>query len=363
MIRVDEVYKHIWPYIQKHVPNTRMLYLDPPGYIGIENLCSYIDSPRDHNYILFFDQEPLDLQRNQDLFAAAAASVHNFLPGVSHAALITSEFNSNTVQRCCQFYNWHSYQYFFNGWAALDWFRGYNRSWMIREPSERRITTTFLMPNRIVTGQRLWRLELLAQMFQRNINKNFISCPDICPGTQTLIESALENFEFDTDKFPVSSLPLTLDQDSVPSWASASLDLVPQAQQSLLYLVTETVATGTRHHLTEKVFKPICLRMPFVLASTQGSLAFLRGYGFKTFDSFWDESYDQIQDDHERLVAIADLVSKLDSLDTAQKQSLFDQTIPVLEHNFQHFYSGAFEQILWQELGTMLENIRVTFDI
>ena len=341
-----------------------MLYLDPPGYIGTENLCSFIDSPRDHNYILFFDQEPLDLKRNQDLFAKAAASVHNFLPSVSRAALITSEFNSNTVQRCCQFYNWHSYQYFFNGWAALDWFRGYNRSWLLNEPKNRQITKTFLMPNRIVTGDRIWRLKLLCYLFDMDIGENFISCPAVCPGTDITIGAALRELDQNFNKFPVSSLPLILDQDGmVPSWASANLDLVPMAEKSMLYLVTETVATGKRQHLTEKVFKPICLRMPFVLASTQGSLAFLRTYGFKTFADFWDESYDLISDDDLRLFTIANLVAELDAMSQSQKQSLFNATMPIIEHNFQHFYSGAFENILWQELTTMLESIRVTFDI
>lgn len=364
MIRVDEIYKHIWPYVHAQIPNTRLLYLDPPGHIDVENLFSFIHNPRDHNYILFFDQEPLDLQRNKELFAQAVSSVHNFLPGVSHAALVTSEFNSNTVQRCCQFYNWHSAQYFFNGWAALDWFRGYNRSWLLSAPSSRKITTTFLMPNRIVTGERIWRLRLLNYLFDRGIGSNYISCPDICPGTNITIQSALTELDCNWQTFPVERLPLVLDHSGqVPSWASANLDLVTFAEQSLLYLVTETVATGKRHHLTEKVFKPICLRMPFVLASTQGSLAFLRSYGFQTFDAFWDESYDDIPDDNTRLSAIADLVATLDVMSIDQKQKLFDATRPVLEHNYQHFYSGAFEHILWQELTNMLENIRVTFSL
>ena len=337
-----------------------MLYLDPPGHIGKENLCSFIASPRDHNYIFFFDQEPLDIQRNKDLFSAAVESVHHFLPEVSHAALVTSEFNSSTVQRCCQFYGWQAHQYFFNGWAALDWFRGYNRSWLIKPPAERKINKTFVMPNRIVTGDRTWRLRLLCLLFDRGVHDNFISCPEICPGTNQEVKQVLA----DIGQTNFFQLPLVLDnQGSIPSWSSAHLDLIEFAEQSLLYLVTETIAQGQRHHLTEKVFKPICLRMPFILASTHGSLAFLKQYGFKTFNEFWDESYDSIVDDIDRLHAIADLIASLDLLSSAQKQKLYNATQLVTEHNYNHFYSGAFENLLWQELTNMLDQIRVKFSL
>jgi hypothetical protein len=53
---------------------------------------------------------------------------------------------------------------------------------------------------------------------------------------------------------------------------SCWLSLFDQSAESLLYLVTETVATGRRHHLTEKTFKPIAMGMPFVIVGTQGSL-------------------------------------------------------------------------------------------
>ena len=61
------------------------------------------------------------------------------------------------------------------------------------------------------------------------------------------------------------------------------------------WLVTETVA-GDDHHghvfLTEKTFKPILLKMGFVIAGRMGVLKKLRDLGFKTFSDYWDESYD-----------------------------------------------------------------------
>jgi hypothetical protein len=94
--------------------------------------------------------------------------------------------------------------------------------------------------------------------------------------------------------------------------------------------------------------------MPFVIVGTQGSLAYLRSYGFRTFDGIWDESYDDEPNDTLRIERIASLLRSLDELPAEGKQYLFDQCQEIIEHNHQHFYSGAFEEILWKELQGML---------
>ena len=136
---------------------------------------------------------------------------------------------------------------------------------------------------------------------------------------------------------------------------SYCLSLFDECAESLLYLVTETVATGRRLHLTEKTFKPICLRMPFMLVGTRGSLQYLRSYGFKTFGHLWDESYDDEVDDHQRIEKIAVTLQSINLLPVHQKQKLFDQAQQVCEHNYNHFYNGGFEAILWSELQGMLD--------
>ena len=91
---------------------------------------------------------------------------------------------------------------------------------------------------------------------------------------------------------------------------SCWLSLFDLCEQSAVHVVTETVFDGKRNHLTEKTFKPICLRMPFVLLSTAHSLQYLRSYGFKTFSSLWDESYDLLEGKH-RYQAIMQIVRQI----------------------------------------------------
>jgi hypothetical protein len=111
--------------------------------------------------------------------------------------------------------------------------------------------------------------------------------------------------------------------------------------------------------LTEKTFKPIALGMPFVIVGTQGSLRYLRSYGFKTFGDLWDESYDDEPDDSKRIEKIAHTLKLLDDLGE-YRQAIFDSAQEIIQHNWNHFYNGGFEAILWQELKDMLNALEFT---
>lgn len=274
--------------------------------------------------------------------------------------LLTSEQNSEHVDLVCKKFNWKPLYYFFHGWAALDWYRGYDKTFLIAPPAQRKITKTFMAPNRIVAGERRHRLEMLYHIFKNNMTDNHISCPAVCPAENISIEAAatplLTKYPDIQQVFAAQSLPINFEGETDHPMHSCWLSLFDQSSESMLYLVTETVATGRRHHLTEKTFKPIALGMPFVIVGTKGSLEYLRSYGFRTFEGIWDESYDQA-DDEERIKRIASLLRSLDELPQSAKQDLFDQCLEVIEHNWNHFYGGGFEAVLWQELNEMLNGI------
>jgi hypothetical protein len=222
-----------------------------------------------------------------------------------------------------------------------------------------------LMPNRIVAGRRQHRLILFYNFLKKHLNfKNcLISFPAVCPGENLPIEVAVQPL---LDIYPDISavvtskdLPLQFKNENDHPMRSCWLDLFDEGASSLLYLVTETLAQGQRLHLTEKTFKPICMRMPFVLAGTRGSLRYLRSYGFRTFGHVWDESYDYEPDDVLRMERIASLIVSLDELPRSAKQELFVECMETVEHNYRHFYDGTFERILWRELTDMMEGMGV----
>jgi hypothetical protein len=74
--------------------------------------------------------------------------------------------------------------------------------------------------------------------------------------------------------------------------ASANVADYTYSLSSLWNIVTETVFYDNKLHLTEKIFKPIVLKRPFVLVGAPGNLQYLKEYGFQTFDKWINEDYD-----------------------------------------------------------------------
>ena len=189
---------------------------------------------------------------------------------------------------------------------------------------------------------------------------NHISCPATCPVENISILDAVKplvtKYPDIESVFARQTLPIDFAGETDHPMHSCWLSLFDECAESLLYLVTETVAAGRRHHLTEKTFKPIALGMPFVLVATRGSLEYLRSYGFRTFEGIWDESYD-LEEDDVRIERIASLLRSLDELPPEGKQDLFDQAQEIIQHNWNHFYNGGFEAVLWAELQEMLNGI------
>ena len=374
MIRIDEIYQNtFWYWFKQNKIGTRIFLCDPFGRSDPDSIISYDDlSILQQNYVFFFDQEPIDLLRHaatiqhvQDINHLSIAKngvpykTEQVLPG----CIVTSEKDSETVAQICDQYNIQSAYYFFHGWAALDWYRGYNQTFLISSPEERVINKTFIMPNRIIAGQRRHRLLMLYHIFKNNLKDNWISCPVICPSENIDINTtaqSLSNIYPDIgDVFSRQTFPMQFPGEIDHPMHSCWLSLYDESAECLLYLVTETVATGRRLHLTEKTFKPICLQMPFIIVGTAGSLKYLRSYGFKTFSSLWDESYDDESNDIVRLEKIAQLLKELDTLSQKEKQELFRASNDTTQHNYNHFYNGGFEKILWAELINLLETLPI----
>jgi hypothetical protein len=398
MIRIDEIYSiTFWPWLQRHRPCMRMFYFWPFGHSDRSSICNYGGSDEfvnkhtsivltnqhliDNNYTLFFDQEPIDLDRHRASFDRVKYDLNpeisivweahqyirdsewrstNLIPPQT-GILVTSEKDSDTVDQVCKEYNWKKLYYFFHGWAALDWYRGYDCSYVMPAPENRVITKTFIMPNRIIAGQRQHRLIMLYHIFKYNMQNNHISCPSVCPAENISIEDAVKDlfnkYSDIKEVFNTQQFPMEFNGESGAPMHSYQLSLFEECAESLLYLVTETVATGRRLHLTEKTFKPICLRMPFIIVGTCGSLKYLRSYGFKTFGHLWDESYDDEIHDDQRIEKIAFTLKAMDILPPDEKQRLFDMAQEICEYNYNHFYNGDFENILKQELDGMLNEL------
>lgn len=353
--------------MQKNLPLTRLFFMDPFGSTDPIDLKNFGDDVVEHNYIFMHDQEPIDLALHQNLFdnVVRRNTDLNNGKGPTKSAIIVSEIESDNLDEVRDTYHWQPFYYFFHGWASLDWYRGYDKTFLIKPPRQRSIEHSFLSPNRIMGGQRDHRVLLIYHLIQRSITSALISCPNICPQeNQSVVDIAAkykDRYHDIVDALSGANLPWHFPNEDTHPMTSCWLDLFNESAKSLAYVVGETVYFGRRSHLTEKTFKPICIGMPFVLVSARHSLRYLRQYGFETFGEFWDESYDDEADDFVRLEKIAQLLASLDRMSVKERQALFTKMIPTIEHNYRHFYDGGFEKVLWREFQQMLIDIKRYF--
>jgi len=300
----------------------------------------------DYNYLLW-DQEPIHPDVHSDTFDRFC----EVFQVQKRRRLITSEKDSEFVDWACQRYGFESSYYFFHAWATLDWYRGYDHSYLWRPFRDRQPDSTFLCPNNIIGGKRKHRLHLFSELDVRNIiSGNLVSFPARCPYEHKGVIELCREYGIST---PHTSLPLRIDQGTNFHNNSHKIDMWSLADRSLLHVITETVYEGRRQHLTEKTFKPIVLQQPFVMVGCRNSLEYLRSYGFRTFYDFWDESYDQADDD-QRIRLVADLLHDIHLLSDREKRDLQRHLAPVVEHNFRWFYGREFQDLLWKELQNMI---------
>jgi hypothetical protein len=110
----------------------------------------------------------------------------------------------------------------------------------------------------------------------------------------------LKNIHLDKIKNIYDTAPYLLkserdsDYTKVNAWTDAHFK--PHID-SYFEICFETYTNKENKSLTEKVFKPIINFQPFLFVAFPGALQLLKELGFKTFDGFIDESYDNETDE------------------------------------------------------------------
>ena len=357
------------------------MYLLPYGSTQPENLESLTDELDDLNeqlriegrlditleegpFFIFYDQEPIYGKFNYRLFDHIR---DNYM---GPFVLVTTEKNNPELDVISHRYGWPVVYYFHHAFAAHDWFRGCRYNSALVEPEQRTLERKYITFNRLTSSSRVYRTLLISELIERNIlDQGFVSYNDVCPDggnyhenlDQAVNTGLITAQQADQARYNIGRAPLPLRVDyqthSIIPNHSFMLSAVEQTQQSFCYLVTETCYWETKCHLTEKIFKPIVSKMPFVLVGPAHNLKYLREYGFRTFDQWIDESYDDIEDPIERMQAIGDTMSKICSHSLDELKDMLVEMAPVLEYNYQRFYSHEFLDQCWQELGDNIKRV------
>lgn len=309
-----------------------------------ETLCSRVDLPV--HLAFFYDQEPLNTTADSACVTGLGTKWFKSL-----RVLANSE-HSEQKQQLLKEHRASDWYYFYHGFAALDWFRDaryLDDNYNIRH--------AYLSLNHLVTSDRSYRMALTARLADRNLLKSglvsFHAQPGVCQEEIYNPSSKLSTLDRLLIKNNQSILESGLRADHYAADGNFSAHFghfeYKLLQSCFLHVVNETVFYHNKLHLTEKVFKPIVTRRPFVLTAAPGNLAYLKSYGFRTFDRWIDETYDTETNHSKRLNMIVDQVERITRLTQQQQQVMHKEMQEVLQHNYHHFF-GEFRKIITKEL-------------
>jgi hypothetical protein len=146
----------------------------------------------------------------------------------------------------------------------------------------------------------------------------------------------------------------------VPNWDNQKIGggarlNVDAHLKCFLNIVNETMYDSDTIFISEKTYKPIYLCQPFVIFGNPFTLNKLHELGYKTFDRWWDESYDTETDLKKRFDKILSILEMISELSLDELRELKNEMQDVLIHNYLHFFKNT-------ELQTLLKILQCDFN-
>jgi hypothetical protein len=349
-----------WPHGSKNIEDLNVLFSHEGNYAmplaGI------------YPQIFCNDQEPLDYDFYQssnfnrfskwlseriddiDMSFLQPQNLRTYVSNIyDKCILLHSERQSANVQKY-QDSHFIPVYYWAHAIIALDWFRFAKHIDINPGNSQKQ----FLIYNRAWAGTREYRLKFVELLQQQNL-------VDDCQTSFNSIDPEHDvhytAHEFKNSAFKPDHIQDTLSTTAAPGCSSADFNMEDYANTKF-EVVLETLFDDNRIQLTEKILRPIACGHPFILASTPGSVAYLRDYGFKTFDGIIDESYDIETDPVTRLNLIVAAMKTITAWTPEEQLLNWSKIKEITNYNKQHFFSEQFFNLINDELK---HNLTVAF--
>lgn len=357
-IPLDRLYQYIESIAREVRGDDVLIYrFFPHGSKKINDLNCIRDHAWEDNsflpHLICHDQEPLNYNLYTDSVVRLSDEFSNLSSELipkrnlrikigniyDQCLLLHSEQNSPEVIQYQQDQFVPVY-YWCHAIIARDWFRYAPYSNFTKN-----IKKTFLIYNRAWAGTREYRLKFADMLIDQQL-------VDQCQTTIGFTDQGVyyRNHRFDNPAWkPTHQLEHWFNGNFTTSCYSADFD-VDDYNSTEFEVVLETLFDDQRQHLTEKILRPIACKQPFILASTAGSLKYLRSYGFQTFGDIFNEDYDLIQDPAERMRHIIATMKEIASWSPAYKIIQLKKINEITAFNQQHFFSNKFFNTVIDEL-------------
>lgn len=165
--------------------------------------------------------------------------------------------------------------------------------------------------------------------------------------------------------FLIENSPFTIDS-KYDLYYNLAINITKEDyEKTFISLITETLVDRGTLFLSEKIWKPIMVGHPFMVYGNKHTLSYLKSLGYKTFDKWIDESYDDIDDHEMRCVKIVSELKKFGLKPINELKQIREEMREICEFNQTHFkklykqnynehaYSKKIENILlevWEEI-------------
>jgi hypothetical protein len=131
--------------------------------------------------------------------------------------------------------------------------------------------------------------------------------------------------------------------------------------KTFVNVVTETLTQKDVVFITEKTYKPIYTCQPFIIVGNPHSLKKLKEYGFKTFDKWWDESYDSEINFETRMNKITKVLEEIASWDLEKCNLMREEMREILIHNYKQMLNNDEQYKIYSLLQTGVKYIKKSF--
>jgi len=127
-------------------------------------------------------------------------------------------------------------------------------------------------------------------------------------------------------------------------------------EKTFISLITESLVDDDTLFFSEKIWKPIMVGHPFLLYGNQYSLKFLKNLGYKTFDKWIDESYDNEPERNVRSILITKEIEKFSNKSIDELKQIRNEMNEICDYNQKH-YNKLFKEKYNVGINKDLSNI------
>jgi hypothetical protein len=137
--------------------------------------------------------------------------------------------------------------------------------------------------------------------------------------------------------FILNNAPFVIDSKHDLNYNLAINITTEDYERTFMSVISETLVDTDTLFFSEKIWKPIMVGHPFMLLGNKDSLKYLKGLGYKTFDKWINESYDNEPNSRLRSLMISQELKRLSEKPLEELKQIREDMKEICQHNQDHY--------------------------